>query len=292
MAISSVGSLSKPFRFKLTEAWLILPLVAFLMTFYILPLVVLLVLSFQTQPDSFEFNLAQYLRFFQDPINLDIWSHSLNLGIWCTLICLILGYPLAYLYIRANGRWQTRLTFLIMLPLLTSIVVRTFAWIVILGREGLINSTLQAIGLIDQPLQLLFSHTGVIIALSQIMLPFMILPLTAAMVRIDLRLLDASMSLGAGAWRTFFQVFVPLSLPGVISGCLLVFAIAISAFVTPSIIGGGKVLYMPNIIYQQSVFLLDWNFAAAISAILLVTVIVVVVSLSALGRLSRSHSHS
>ncbi|WNZ24129.1 ABC transporter permease [Leptolyngbya sp. NK1-12] len=287
-------NLSNPRRFslKFTEEQLILPLAGFLIAFYIMPLIVLLARSFQAQPNTASFSVEQYLRFFQDPVNLDIWRYSLSLGFWCTLICLLLGYPLAYIYIRAENRWQTILTFLIMLPLLTSIVVRTFAWIVILGREGLINSFLRAIGMIDQPLSLLFTHTGVVIALSQIMLPFMVLPLTAAMIRVDMRLMDASISLGAGAWRTFLWVFVPLTLPGIISGCLLVFAISISAFVTPSIIGGGRVLYMPNIIYQQSILLLDWNFAAAISVVLLVTVIAVVIGLSVLNRISRSYVHS
>jgi putative spermidine/putrescine transport system permease protein len=277
---------------KLRKGGLILPVAIFLTAFYVIPLIVLLAKSFQASPDSAAFSLNQYLKFFQDSINLDIWWHSFTLGCWCTLICLILGYPLAYMYSRSSDRWQAILTFLIMLPLLTSIVVRTFAWIVILGREGLVNSLLKTIGLIDRPLSLLFTHNGVIIALSQIMLPLMVLPLTAAMTSIDLRLMDASTSLGAGAWRTFFQVFVPLTIPGIISGCLLVFAISISAFVTPSIIGGGKVLYMPNIIYQQSVISLDWNYASTISVFLLLTVIAIIVCLSTLGRVSRSYERS
>ncbi|PSB64800.1 ABC transporter permease, partial [filamentous cyanobacterium CCP1] len=187
------------------------------------------------------------------------------------------------------AKWKGILTFLILLPLLTSSVVRTFGWVVILGRQGLMNSFLQSFGLIEEPIRLLFTHKGVMIAMTQIWLPLMILPIIASLAQIDPRLAAASASLGGGAWRTFWQITLPLTLPGIISGCLLVFALTVSSFVTPSIIGGGQVMYMPTLIYQQGVVLLNRPFAAAISAILLVMVLIVVFAFSALGQRSREY---
>lgn len=181
---------------------------------------------------------------------------------------------------------------IVLLPLLTSVVVRTFAWIVILGRQGIVNTMLIDLGLIDTPLRLLYTETGVVVALAQVQMPLMVLPLITALSRIDPNLADASSVLGAGHWRTFRKVVLPLSLPGIIAGCLLTYAAAITAFITQSLVGGGQMLFMPAYIYQQASSLQNWPFAAAISIIFLVAVLAVVSIFNVLGRLSRGYAHS
>jgi putative spermidine/putrescine transport system permease protein len=275
--------------FSPREWQLALPLAIFLHLFYVAPLAVLLASSFQQAPGVSGFSLNQYSEFFRDSVNLKVLMDTILLGIQVTLGCLILGYPVAYVYVNAPAKWKGILTFLILLPLLTSAVVRTFGWVVILGKQGLVNSFLQSLGLIAEPIKLLFTHHGVAIAMTQIQLPLMILPIVASLSQVDPRLAAASTSLGGGAWRTFWKIIFPLTLPGVISGCLLVFAVTVSSFVTPSIIGGGQLMYMPTLIYQQAVVLLNGPFASAVSAILLVFVIAVVVGLSALGQRSRAY---
>ncbi len=275
--------------FSPKEWQLALPLAGFLHLFYVAPLAVLLASSFQQAPDVAGFSLAQYGNFFGDTVNRDVLLDTFSLGVQVTLACLVFGYPVAYIYARAVGIWKSILTFLILLPLLTSAVVRTFGWVVILGKQGLVNSALLGLGVLQEPVKLLFTHHGVAIAMTQIQLPLMILPIVASISQIDSRLLSASASLGGGAWRTFWKIVFPLTLPGVISGCLLVFALTVSSFVTPSIIGGGQIMYMPTLIYQQAVVLLNGPFAAAISAILLVMVLLVVVGLSLLSQKSRAY---
>jgi putative spermidine/putrescine transport system permease protein len=177
-----------------------------------------------------------------------------------------------------------------MLPLLTSVVVRTFAWIVILGRQGIVNNVLMDLGWISDPLKLLYTRTGLVVALANVQLPLMVLPLINALQKIDPNLADASASLGASEWRTFRKVTLPLSLPGVIAGCLLTFAAAITAFISQSLIGGGQMLFMPMYLYQQASALSNYPFAAAISLTFLATVIVCVSVFNLLGRLSRGYS--
>ncbi len=152
------------------------------------------------------------------------------------------------------------LILVVLLPLLTSVVVRTFAWIVILGRQGIVNSALVSLGLIDTPLRLLYTEGGVIVALAQVQMPLMVLPLITALSRIDPNMDDASAALGAGAWRGFWRITVPLSLPGIIAGCMLTYAAAITAFITQSLVGGGQMLFMPMYIYQQATALQNWPF--------------------------------
>jgi len=170
------------------------------------------------------------------------------------------------------------------LPIVTSVVVRTFAWIVILGRRGLVNETVMALGLSSEPLHLLFSETGVVIVLAQVQMPLMVLPLITALQRIDPNLASASSALGAGAWRTFFRITLPLSLPGIIAGTILTYAACVTAFVTQSLIGGSRLQYMPMMIYQQAMDLQDWPFAAAVSVVFMASVLLIMSVLVALSR--------
>jgi putative spermidine/putrescine transport system permease protein len=265
------------------------PLALFFLVFFVAPLVQLFVLSLHNDTAGVVWGIGQYVHFLTDPFSLSVLGSTLLLGAEVTALCLVLGFPIAWLYHRVGSRAQTVIILIVLLPLLTSVVVRTFAWIVILGRQGIINSTLLSIGAIDTPVRLLYTQVGVVLALAQVQMPLMTLPLITALGRIDMNLEDASCSLGAGSWRTFWRVVLPLSLPGVIAGCTLTYAAAITAFITQSLVGGGQMLFMPMYLYQQASTLQNWPFASAISIIFLLAVLAVVTVFGMLGRLSRGY---
>jgi putative spermidine/putrescine transport system permease protein len=271
---------------------LALPLAGFFLLFFITPLALLALVSLYTDPQMTRFGLDQYTRFLFDPFSLRVLASTLWLGVKVTALCLLLGYPLAWAHVRAPRWAQSILMLIIILPLLTSVVVRTFAWIVILGRQGIVNSTLISLGLADTPLRLLYTEGGLIVALAQVQMPLMVLPLITALMRIDPNLQDASAALGAGAWRSFVKVTLPLTLPGIVAGCLLTFSAAITAFITQTLVGGGQMLFMPMYLYQQSSTLNNWPFAAAISIIFLVAVLAAVTIFNLLGRLSRGYAQA
>ena len=178
------------------------------------------------------------------------------------------------------------LLFIIVLPLLLSVVVRTFAWIVVLGREGVVNSTLVGLGIISEPLKLLQTELGLVISLTQIEMPLMLLPLISVMSRLDPNLRDASSALGASRWRTLFKVILPLSMPGLVAGCLLVFASSTTAFISQTVIGGVRLIYLPLVIWQQSLVVYHWPLAAVSSLSLVISVLTVIAALSWVGRRS------
>lgn len=272
---------------RLREWQLVVPLTLFFVAFVFLPLGVLAIVSAYNQPEMKTIGVAQYAGFFGDTFKLNVLVQTLWLALKTTLLTILIGYPLAYLYTLAPRWLQRVLLLLIVLPLLTSVVVRTFAWIVILGRQGIINSTLLALGWIDGPLTLLYTPTAVAFALAQIEMPLMVLPVITALMNIDPNLRQASEVLGAGKWRTFLTVTLPLSIPGLLAGCLLVFASAAGAFVTQTLIGGGRHLFMPYYIYQQAIQVNNFPLAAALAMILLVSVLAVVFVFNVLGRRSR-----
>ncbi len=275
-----------------SEWQLALPLTLFFILFFISPLILLLVISFYNDPQLSQIGTNQYMEFFADSLNYEVLIDTLVLGVKATLLCLIMGYPLAWAAARSRGRVQSLFLFIIILPILTSVVVRTFAWIVILGRQGLINKTLMGLGLTSDPIRLLFTEVGVVIVLAQVQMPLMVLPLLTTLQRIDPNLADASSALGAGAWRTFFKVTLPLTLPGIIAGSILVYAACVTAFVTHTLIGGVRLLYMPLFIFQQALDLQNWPFAAAISVIFMISVMIVIALLVTLSRSSRAQIYS
>src|SRR5216684_1939882 len=268
---------------------IMLPLAALFVAFFAAPLIVLLSLSLHADTATSTCTAANYAKFFTDRFNYSILWDTLFLGVKATLVCLLFGYPIAWICARVSARWQTVLVFIVILPLLTSVVVRTFSWIVILGRQGVLNQILLALGLIDDPVKLLFTETGVVMVLAQVQMPLMVLPLLATLTRIDPNLADASAALGAGQWRTFWKVTFPLSVPGTMAGCILVFAACVTAFVTQTLIGGARLIYMPLHIYQQATGANNWPFAGAISVIFMVAVLAAVELLSLLGRKSESY---
>jgi putative spermidine/putrescine transport system permease protein len=271
------------------ESRLVLPLTALFVAFFIAPLFVLVALSLSTDANIAAFTSANYVKFFTDSFNYAILFETLLLGVKATLVCLIFGYPIAWICARSGARLQSIIVFLVILPILTSVVVRTFAWIVILGRQGVINQVALGLGLTNEPIRLLYTELGVVMVLAQVQMPLMVLPILTVLSKMDPNLADASRVLGAGEWRTLFRVTFPLSLPGVIAGCILTYTACITAFVTQTLIGGARLIYMPLHIYQQAVGANNWPFAAAISVIFMVAVLVIVGVLSAIGKRSETY---
>jgi putative spermidine/putrescine transport system permease protein len=272
------------------ESKLALPLAALFVAFFIAPLAVLIILSLHGEAAMRTWTLANYAKFFTDPFNYSILWDTLLLGVKATLVCLAFGYPIAWICARSSARMQSVIVFLVILPILTSVVVRTFSWIVILGRQGVINQILLGLGLAHEPLRLLYTEVGVVMVLAQVQMPLMVLPILTVISKIDPNLGDASRVLGAGEWRTLWCVTIPLSLPGVIAGCILTYTACITAFVTQTLIGGARLIYMPLHIYQQAIGANNWPFAAAISVVFMVAVLIIVGVLGAIGRKSEAYA--
>ena len=214
-------------------------------------------------------DLAPYVRYVTDPFYGRIALRTLGMAATVTAACFALGFPYAYVYTRVRPAWQTVLLILAISPILTGTVVRSYGWLVILGRRGLLNDLLLRLGLIDAPVRILFTMQGVIIALTQVMLPFMVLPIVSVLARQSPTLYDAALSLGASRAQAIRHVILPLSLPGILAGSALVFVLAFSSFTTPALVGGGNFLILPTLIYQQTQQSLDWGVLSAISFVLL-----------------------
>jgi putative spermidine/putrescine transport system permease protein len=270
---------------------LVLPLALFFAVFVLAPLVLLGAVSFYADTALTTPGLTQYVKFVTDRFNMAVLGQTLWLGLLATLVALVIGYPLAYIYMVAPAALQPVLMLVIVLPLLTSAVVRTFAWVVILGRQGIVNGVLVGSGLIDAPIRLLYTPSAVVVALAQIQLPLMVLPVITALGNIDPNLRHASHALGAGRWRTFVEVTLPLSAPGLLAGCLLVFAGSVSAFVTQTLVGGGQLMLMPQYMYQQAIQANNYPFAAAVAMILLVSVLDIVIVVNVLTRRTQALVH-
>lgn len=270
--------------------WLAFPLAIGMLLFFVAPLMMLGVVSFYGDMAMTHWgSTVNWAKMF-DIFGLYVLVDTLWLGVQVTFLCLVLGFCLAWLFVRMPAKLQPLVIFIIMLPLLTSVVVRTFAWIVILGKQGIVNNWLIEVGWISEPTKLLYTRSGLVVALANVQLPLMVLPLITALQRIESSLSDASASLGASEWYTFKKIIMPLALPGVIAGCLLTFSAAITAFISQSLIGGGQMLFMPMYLYQQVSALSNFPFAAVISITFLVTVVLCVTAFNTLGRLSRGYA--
>jgi putative spermidine/putrescine transport system permease protein len=271
-------------KLRLAEWQLALPLGLAFAALFLAPLLLLVGVSFYNDEKITQLGVGSWTGFFGDTFNYKVILDTLLLGLKTICTTVLIGYPLALVYLDLSARLQKVLIFVIVMPLLLSVVVRTFAWIVVLGREGVVNSVLMGLGIISEPLKLLQTELGLVISLTQIEMPLMLLPLISVMSRVDPNLRDASAALGASRWRTLFTVIVPLSMPGLVAGCLLVFASSTTAFISQSIIGGERLIYLPLLIWQQSLVVFNWPFAAVASLALLVSVLSVISALSYLGR--------
>lgn len=268
---------------------LVLPMSTVFLLFFAGPLLLLVVASLLDESLGGPLRLANWSAFLSDGYNLAAIARSLRLGLTITATTLLFAYPLA-LVARFGPRPLDRVILLAaLLPFLTSVVVRSFSWIAILSRDGALNQALAALGLIDEPLRLLPSELGVVLALTQIEMPLMLLPLLVALRRIDDRLMDASGALGASAWRTLTRVVVPMTVPGLLAGAVFVFSSAVTAFVSQSIIGGSRVVYLTTVIYSHALITFDWGIASVAALVLLLTAgSVVGLALFAGGRAERA----
>ena len=277
-------------RVRAAEWQLALPLGIAYAAFFLVPLLLLIVVSGFADDKITTPGLAQWRKFLGDPFTWKVIVDTVKLGALTVVATVLIGYPLALVYLGAGARVQRVILFVVILPLLTSVVVRTFAWIVILGRDGVVNQTLLWLGVVPAPLRLLQTEHGLVIALTQIEMPLLLLPLLSVMSRIDPSLRDASAALGASRWRTLFRVTVPLSLPGLVAGCMLVFASSTTAFISQFVIGGNRLVYLPLLIWQQSLVVYNWPLASAAALTLLVSVGLGVTAIAALGRRSRAYA--
>jgi putative spermidine/putrescine transport system permease protein len=280
-------------RLPSRAAWLIAPAALFFLVFFMLPFFVMALLSVLTgnplQRPNVAFTTRHYERIVEDSLYLESLLSTLKIGAVTTLAALVLGYPIAHWLARIRSRTGHALLLMaVIAPMLTGIVVRTFAWMTILADKGVINATLAALGLTSAPLPLMYNELGTTIALVHIYVPFMVLTLAGVIGGIDERLEEGAMSLGASPLRAFLEVTLPLSLPGIMAGSLLVFALAISAYVTPYLMGGQQVLTLPMLIYQQVAATFNTAFAGALGVLLLVVSIALVIAYNrVLARLGR-----
>lgn len=281
----------RPKGTSFAAAWaLAVPLGLAYAAFFVAPLLMLLAVSFHADERMTAFGLDQWQRFLFDAFHWKVVADTLLLGLKTVGATLLLAVPLALAWRAVSPFWQRALLFVAVMPLLTSVVVRTFAWIVILGREGLVNQVVLGLGLSADPLRLLQTELGLVISLTQIEMPLLLLPLLSVMARIDPNLVDASASLGASPWRTLFRVLLPLAAPGLAAGCLLVFASSTTAFISQSVIGGGRLVYLPAMVWQQAMVVANWPFAATAAVALLLSVSAVIAVIAHAGRVAAGHA--
>lgn len=247
----------------------LVPCLLFLILFFFVPLAMFLSKAF-FDPG---FTTAYFEKAFTQPLYLNTLIKTLKLSLTTTIVSVVLAYPVAFVITQASGKLKTAILITILIPFWTNILVRMFAWLAILGRDGVINSNLVSMGLIDEPLPLLYNYFSVVLGMTHYMLPFMILPIYSVMAAIPTNLTDAAANLGAPPFRAFLRVFLPLSLPGVGAGCLLVFILSLGFYITPALMGGPKETMFAQIIEIQIDQMLNWGFAAALSTILLVLTI-------------------
>ncbi|NOJ50868.1 ABC transporter permease [Bradyrhizobium archetypum] len=251
---------------------LIAPAVMLLAVFLILPMMSVFRASFYPGTSALGasgFSLHQYYKFFADSFYVSVLLETIVYALITSLGCLLLGFPVGYSLARLPPTQRRVRMILIIVPLTLSLVVVVFGWLVLLGRQGLVNNILMGIGLIDTPKQLLFNRFAVIVVLIQQFLPFMILSVMNVALQIDPVLEQASTSLRAKRLRTFWKIVIPLAAPGIISGFTLVFVMTVSAFVTPRLIGGPKAHMIGGLVYEEVLITLNWPFGAAMSFILL-----------------------
>jgi ABC-type spermidine/putrescine transport system permease subunit I len=256
---------------RLGPILLVAPLVVYMLVFYALPLAAMLLRSI----DDPTWTLENYQRLAGDTVFLRVFWTTLRTSLVVTAGTLLLGYPVALAMVRLRRAAAGVVLIIVLLPFWTSVLVRSYAWMVLLGRKGLLNELLLATGLLDAPLKLLNTSLAVHIAMIHILLPYMILPIGSALRQIDQALPHAAAGLGATPWSVFVRIVVPLSMPGVAAGVLLVFVLSLGFYITPALVGGPRDFMLSMLIAQQ-VDLLNWPYAACLSATLLAATLLII----------------
>ncbi|RWG83387.1 MAG: ABC transporter permease [Mesorhizobium sp.] len=251
---------------------LIAPAMAILAIGFLYPLLRLIMLSLSAGPS------ATYGRLLREPLYATVLASSVVTAVSVTFACIVLGYSVALAMARLRKRAAALTTACVLIPLWTSVLIRSYAWIVLLQRNGLINSVLISEGLTQGPIKLLYTQGAVIVAMTHVLLPFAILPIFSTLRAVPIDYERAAHSLGAGKIKAFFLVTLPLSLPGVFAGAILCFVLALGFYITPALVGGPESMMMASLIGQQTTVLLDWPFAAALSTVLLAITLLIVVA--------------
>jgi putative spermidine/putrescine transport system permease protein len=275
--MTSAQTVSTPPR-RFGPLLLIIPAVALLFTFFVLPYFSIFIMSVRTAsasaPYGDGYTLVHFTTALTDSYTMGVLGRTLGLGVLVTAITLVLGYPVAYHLARTNSRWKGLLYTFVLSPLLVGLVVRTFGWMIILSKNGVANQSLTWLGLVETPIQLMNNNLGVTIALVHVFLPFVILPLLGNIQAINPELEAAARSLGASRLKAFLRVTLPLSMPGIQAGTILVFVLSISAYVTPVMLGGARAKTMSVLVVQYLIDNFRWPAGAALALILAVTAIV------------------
>ncbi len=275
-------------RWDLAGLGLLSPLLLLLLFAFLLPIATLIPTSLRPYIAGTGIGegltLEHYVKALTDGFYLEIILRTVVLGLVVTLLTLVVGYPLAYVLARSTSRWRHWLMLLVVFPLLLNLVVRTFGWIALLARRGLVNQWLMGLGLTEEPVRLMFNFTGLLIGLTHIFLPFMVLVLVAVIQNIPREVEDAARTLGAGFWSVFMRVTLPLSVPGILSGSILVFVLTISALVTPRLLGGPTYKVMSTLIYEQFLQLLNWPAGSAMAVVMTLIVLALILLGTRLAR--------
>lgn len=257
--------------------FLLSPSVLWLGLFFVAPLIIVLIVSFSKRSllgvVEYDFNLDNYRRVFSDVIYLRILWKSVWLAVINTVLCLIVAYPFAFYIARQSPSRQNFLIFLVMIPFWTNFLIRTYALIFILRDTGLINNILIGLGVIDQPLVIMFTQTAVVIGLFYGYLPFAILPLYASIEQLDFNYVQAAQDLGANNVQVFLRVILPMTMPGIIAASIITFIPTLGAYVTPDLMGGGNTFLIGNLLQQQFMTVRDWPFGSALGIILMLMVL-------------------
>ena len=272
-----------------TAGLLLAPAVALIAVMFLLPFALVLLTGFWSQkPGSWlvddSFTLVNYRRLANDPYFATVVGRTLRVSATATITCLVLGFPLALWIARASGQKRGLLIVLVLLPVVCGALVQTLGLVNLLGNTGIVNGGLRAVGLIGPSIRLLGDEWGVQIGLVQAFLPLMVLPLVGLLGRIPPELASAAATLGAPPWRVLARITVPLAMPGIAAGCILVFAASLTSFVTPQVLGQGHVPLFGPLVYQQAALVLDWPFASALAAMMLACLAVVALLATAGGR--------
>ncbi|WP_126426210.1 ABC transporter permease [Brevibacillus marinus] len=259
---------------KHAETWLLLfPALVIFVFFFLLPLFFLFITSLKTFDASRgigdQWTLENYVKFLSDPFYLGVIWRTIKIGLVTTLIALVISYPVAFHISQAKGTVKNLLTLIVLSPLLISMVIRCYGWVILLANNGVVNQALLSLRWIEQPLTFLYTELGVVIGMVHVLFPYMVLSIMGSLERIDPSLIRAAQNLGASPLRTFFAVVLPLTLPGVFAGSVMVFSLSVSSFVTPAILGGTQVKVMSYLTYEQVAVLLNWPYGAAIGFLLI-----------------------
>jgi spermidine/putrescine transport system permease protein len=275
-----------------STGWVALaPPVVWLTAFFFVPMIVVFAYSLATRTSgggvAFGLSIENYERIGES--SLYIWAalRSLRIAVVVTIATLLLAYPVAYYLALVATRWRIALFVLLIVPWWCSILVKNFAWVAILAESGVLNRALLRIGLIDQPLKLLYNEVAVVIGLVHILIPFMVMPIYATLEKLDRRLIEAAANLGSSPLRALWEVVLPLSLPGLAAGSLLTFILAFGSYITPALLGSERTSMIANLIQSQFMEAFDWPFGAALSTVLLGLVVLLLASFNRLVGLER-----